>query len=415
MKYLDFIDEKYRPKSSDLICTFFLERDPKSRLSLNEVIGGIAAESSIGTWTALTTEKAYMKKLAAVVFSIRRKGNSAVIKLAYPIGLFEFDNVPNIMSSIAGNIFGLKDLKSLRFEDIKFPEQIIRAFKGPEYGISGIRKLLNIYDRPLIGTIVKPKLGLNTKDHAKVAYDAWKGGCDIVKDDENLSSQDFNNFYDRVRQTLKLRDKAEKETGEMKVYMVNVTAETNEMLKRMKFVKDHGGEYAMVDILTIGWSGLQTLRNYNSKLKLVLHAHRAGHAAFTKGKNGISMKVLVKISRLIGMDQIHVGTAVGKMIETKEEVLANEKACKEKFGNLKATFPVCSGGLHPGHVPALVSIFGKDIIIQMGGGIHGHPLGTIVGAKAARQAIDATIRKIPLKEYSKGRIELRTALDHFEN
>ena len=409
MKYIDFVDLRYKPKNTDLICSFYLEKDEKSQMNFQQLAGGIAAESSVGTWTELTTEKPYMKKLAAKVFLIKEN----MIKIAYPIELFELDNIPNLMSSIAGNIFGLKDIKNLRLEDINFPTAMIKKFKGPVYGIQGIRKLLKVYNRPLLGTIIKPKLGLNTKDHAQVAYNAWVGGCDIVKDDENLSSQSFNDFYERTKETLKLRDKAEKETGEKKVYMANVTAETNEMLKRMDFIKKCGGEYAMVDILTVGWSALQTLRNHNSDLKLVLHAHRAGHAAFTKGKNGISMKVIARLSRLIGMDQLHVGTAVGKMEETREKVIENANACKEKFGNLKQVFPVCSGGLHPGHVPALIKILGKDIIIQMGGGIHGHPQGTVAGAKAARQAIGAAMKNISLKEYSKTHKELQEALEKF--
>ena len=124
--------------------------------------------------------------------------------------------------------------------------------------------------RPLVGTIVKPKLGLNEKEHAGVAYDAWVGGLDIVKDDENLSSQSFNRFEKRVRATLRMRDRAEKETGERKMYMPNITAETGDMLGRAEFVKENGGEYAMVDIITIGWSGLQTVRNRNEELGLVL-------------------------------------------------------------------------------------------------------------------------------------------------
>jgi ribulose-bisphosphate carboxylase large chain len=410
MKYLDFVDLKYKPKNSDLICEFYLEKDEKSPLNYKQLAGGVAAESSTGTWTTLTTEKPYMQKLAAKVFSI--KGNE--IKIAYPIELFELDNVPNIMSSIAGNIFGLKDVKNLRFEDVHFPANIIQSFKGPVNGISGIRKILKVRDRPLVGTIVKPKLGLNTKDHAKVAYNSWLGGCDAVKDDENLSSQSFNKFEERLKETFKMKEKAEKETGEKKVYMINVTAETEEMKRRMRLVHNIGNEYAMFDILTIGWAGLQTVRNYNQDLKLVMHAHRAGHAAFTKGKNGISMKVIARLSRLIGLDQLHVGTAVGKMEENKETVEENVNACTEKFGGLKKTFPVCSGGLHPGHVPKLVEYFGKDIIIQMGGGIHGHPCGTVVGAKAARQAIDAVMHEISLKEYAKKREELRIALEHFK-
>ncbi len=193
------------------------------------------------------------------MFSI--EGN--VVKIAYPIELFEPANMPNILSSVAGNVFGLKALKNLRLLDIQMPKDLINSFKGPMFGIAGIRKLLKVPERPLVGTIIKPKLGLKTKDHAKVAYDAWSGGCDIVKDDENLSSQKFNPFEDRLSQTLESRDKAQQETGERKVYMVNITAETNLMLKRAEAVIAQGGEYVMVDILTTGWSALQTLRDQN--------------------------------------------------------------------------------------------------------------------------------------------------------
>jgi ribulose-bisphosphate carboxylase large chain len=207
---------------------------------------------------------------------------------------------------------------------------------------------------------------------------------------------------------------AEKITGEKKVYMANITAETDEMLKRMDIIKKYGGEYAMVDILTIGWSGLQTVRKYNEKLKLVLHAHRAGHAAFTRNpKHGISMLVIARLSRLIGMDQLHIGTVVGKMEGPREEVIALKNAVENKW-LVKPTFAVCSGGLHPGHVPKLIDILGKDIIIQMGGGIHGHPQGTIIGARAARQAITAVMNGKSLHEYAKKHNELAVALEHWK-
>ena len=315
MRYIDFVDLKYKPKATDTIAEFYVERDVKSRLALDAVIGGIAAESSIGTWTDLTTEKPYMKKLAARVFSIKKLGkNAARIKIAYPKELFEFSNIPNFLSSIAGNIFGLKDIRNLRLEDINFPNAMIKKFKGPKFGIPGIRKLLKVKKRPLLGTIIKPKLGLKTKDHVKVAYNAWIGGCDIVKDDENLASQSFNKFENRLKEMVKAKKKAEKITGEKKVYMINITAETEEMLRRARLAKKAGNEYVMIDILTVGWSALQTLRNENEKLNLVLHAHRAGHAAFTRNpKHGISMLVIAKLSRLIGIDQLHIGTVVGKM------------------------------------------------------------------------------------------------------
>jgi ribulose-bisphosphate carboxylase large chain len=403
LKYVDFVNPNYKPKETDLICTFSVEPEG---ISLKEAAGGVAAESSVGTWTELTTIQPYVEKLAATVFSIQEN----TIKIAYPIELFEAGNMPNILSSVAGNVFGLKALKNLRLLDIEFPKALLDSFKGPSYGISGIRELVKVPERPLVGTIIKPKLGLKTKDHARVAYNAWAGGCDVVKDDENLSSQGFNPFEERLAQTLDSRDKAEKETGERKVYMINITAETDIMLKRAQAVVDQGGEYVMVDILTCGWSALQTLRNQN--FPLVLHAHRAGHAAFTKSPvHGIAMKPIAAVARVIGVDQLHVGTVVGKMSETHEEVVENITVCKTEMGGLRPVLPVASGGLHPRLVPALLKTFGNDVVIQAGGGIHGNPLGTVAGAKAMRQAVDATLEGKTLEEYAKSHKELQAALD----
>ena len=406
MRYIDFVNLKYRPKDTDLICDFHLE--PQNQ-PLDVIAGGVAAESSVGTWTDLTTEKPYVKENAAKVYEI--KGNE--IKIAYPIELFEPENMPNILSSVAGNVFGLEDVKHLRLNDIRFPEELAKSFKGPKYGIKGVRDLTGVRDRPLVGTIIKPKLGLVTKDHAEVAYEAWLGGCDVVKDDENLSSQRFNPFEDRVIQTLEARDRAESETGEKKVYLINVTAEMDEMKRRAEFVEDHGGRYMMIDILTTGWSSLQAMRDMDLKLKI--HAHRAGHAAFTRNlQHGINMVVVARVARLIGVDQLHVGTAVGKMAETRDEVVANIKACKEPMYGIKPVLPVASGGLHPGMMTKLIEIFGKDTVIQAGGGIHGHPEGTAVGARAMRQAVDADMQGISLTEYAKDHHELAKALEKWK-
>jgi ribulose-bisphosphate carboxylase large chain len=403
LKYVDFVDQSYKPKTTDLVCDFYVE---PLGISLKEAAGGVAAESSVGTWTELTTVKPYVEKLAARVFSI--EGNN--IRIAYPIELFEQGNMPNILSSVAGNVFGLRALKNLKLTDIQLPKELVHSFKGPKYGIIGIRKLLNIHDRPLVGTIIKPKLGLKTGDHAKVAYDAWVGGCDVVKDDENLSSQSFNPFEERVLATLEMRDRAEDETGETKVYMVNVTSETEEMLKRAQFVVDHGGRYLMIDILTCGFSALQTVREHD--FGLVIHAHRAGHAAFTKNPlHGISMKVIAKVARIIGVDQLHVGTVVGKMSETREEVAENCEALKTGMYGVKEVLPVASGGLYPSLVPTLMGFFGTDFVIQAGGGIHGHTDGTVAGAKAMRQAVEASLKRMSLEEYAKSHKELQVALN----
>lgn len=400
-----YVNLNYAPTDKDLICEYYIE---PFWISFEEACESIAAESSIGTWTELKTMKREIaEKLRPSVFSIDEERRIA--KIAYPEDLFEGGNMPQILSSVAGNIFGIKDAENLRFLDIHFPRSIVKSFKGPRFGIEGIRKLTKIKKRPLTGTIIKPKLGLNESEHAKVAYRAWTGGVDIVKDDENLTSMRFNRFEGRIKKTLKLRDRSEKETGEKKIYMPNITSETREMLKRAKIVSNEGGEYVMIDILTSGWSALQTLRDAGPEL--VIHAHRAGHAALTKNKrHGISMKVIAKVARLIGVDQIHIGTfGVGKMKGTPEEDLEYKGALTENTGK-KEVFPVASGGLHPGLVERLLQISGTDIIIQMGGGIHGHPKGTVSGAKALRQAVDASASGTSTEEYAKSHEELKDAI-----
>jgi ribulose-bisphosphate carboxylase large chain len=414
---MGYIQLGYRPGKRDLVCEFYVE--PAKGCTGRKAAEHVASESSIGTWTDVATMRPRIAKIAAKVFEI--KGNW--VKIAYPAELFEPGNMPQIFSSIAGNVFGMKMLDNLRLESIHWPRKLMDSFRGPMFGIPGVRRLVKVKVRPLTGTIVKPKLGLNEHEHARVAYDAWSGGLDIVKDDENLSSMVFNKFGKRVTETLHMRDRAERETGERKMYMPNVTAEAGEMLKRARFVKDHGGEYAMVDILTTGWSGLQSLRDENEDLKLVLHAHRAGHAAFTRNtKHGISMLVVAEASRLIGVDQIHIGTVVGKMEGRRQDVIdigeeiehrivrEHGHVLADDWRGIKPVFAVCSGGLHPGLVPKLVGILGKDIIVQFGGGCHGHPKGTVAGAMAIRQAVDAAMRGIDLKEHAKNNDELGLAL-----
>jgi len=415
----EYIDLSYKPRRSDLICMFKIK---PNRISMKKAAAHVAAESAVGTWREVGGMNDRMKKMRARVFDI--DGN--YVKIAYPEVLFEKDNMAQVMSSIAGNIFGMKVVNELRLEDIDFPDDFMRIYKGPEFGIRGIRSHMKIKERPFVGAIIKPKIGLKTKQHATLAYETWMGGIDIIKDDENLSNQRFNPFKDRVVETYAVKDKASSETGEVKEYMPNITAETETMLERMDFIRSQGGKYAMVDVVTTGFSTIQTIRK-NSK-GIILHAHRAMHGAITRGNQGISMLALAKIYRLIGVDQLHIGTIVGKMEGDKTEVVniweniekkivkkdKKEHILAENWGNIKPVFAVCSGGLHPSHIPALVKSFGKDIIIQAGGGVHGHPDGSRAGAKAMRQSVDAVMKNISLKRYSKKYNELKRALDHWK-
>ena len=418
----DYINLSHKPTRKEFVAEYYLE--PAQGYSIERVANAVAGESSIDTWSDIKTlSPAIVKRLKPSVFHINKR--QGIVKIAYSAELFEPGSISQLLSSLAGNILSMKMVANIKLLDVTLPKEYVESFKGPLYGIKGIRQVLKIKNRPLLGTIVKPKLGLKPGEHALVAYRAWVGGIDLVKDDENLTNQCFNPFKARVRAVLKLRKKAEKVTGKRKAYMPNITAPTTEeLLARARFVKGLGCEYAMVDIITTGWTALQSLREYNQKLKLILHGHRCMHSAFTRNpKHGVAMLVVAKLTRLIGLDQLHIGTVIGKMEGTKREVLDIEHEMEapsigemplhhvlsQKWWHIKPLMPVASGGLQPLMIPQLYKYFGNDIVLQFGGGIHAHPSGTESGARAVYQALEATLKGIPLKTHAKTHRELAEA------
>ena len=416
--YMEFVDLKYTPAKDDVVCLFYFE--PETGISKQEAVGRVASESSTGTWTTLFKMPPRMKKLQATAFEI--DGN--YVKIAYPIGLWEEGNAVQLMSGIAGNIFGMKAIKNLRLIDVTLPPAYIKHFKGPHFGMDGIRKMMKVHGRPLTGAVPKPKIGFSASEHAQIGFETWMGGFDFVKDDENLTSTSFNRFNDRVNHMTKLREKAEKLTGEKKSAFVNITADTELMKKRAHILADNGWNYAMIDVVVAGTASVMTMRDYCSDLGLAIHAHRAMHAAFDRNpKHGMTMQFLAKINRLIGVSQIHSGTAVGKLVGSKREVTAIADVLRQNkvkplknvlmaqnWGHIKSAFPVSSGGLHPGLVPDVLDIYGSELVLLVSGGIHGHPKGTRAGARATMQAIEAWNENESLEQKAKKAPELALAL-----
>jgi len=417
--YMDFVDLGYEPARNELKALFYCE--PAEGISREEAAGRVASESSTGTWTTLYSLPKRMKDLQATVYEI--EGNYA--RIAYPLDLWERGNAAQLQSGIAGNIFGMKALRNLRLIDVSFPREYLDGFKGPHFGMEGIRKMMRVSGRPLTGAVPKPKVGFNAREHAEVGYETWMGGFDFVKDDENLTSQTFNRFEDRVTEMTRLRDKAEQETGEVKSAYLNITADIATMQERARMLAEHNWNFAMIDVVVAGTSAVQTMRDYCSDLGLAIHAHRAMHAAFSRNrKHGITMQFLAKLMRLIGVSQIHTGTAVGKLTGSKREValLANvlrDRKVKavphilveQDWGTIRSAFPVSSGGLHPGLVPDVLDIYGKELVLLVSGGIHGHPKGTRAGAIATMQAVEAWSDGMSLDEKAKSSPELGLALE----
>jgi len=403
-KYLH-LGESVDP-DANVICKYKIITDMDIRLAA----AAVATEQSTGTWTGISTlNDEIFKRYHGRVIDIQ--GNVATI--AYPEDDFSLDigGVPQILSVIAGNLFGLEGLKGVRLEDVEFPRGVLRAFKGPKFGIPGLRKALKRPDKPLVGTIVKPKIGLPPRDMADFVYEAGMGGLTNSKDDETLSNQRFCPLEDRVVAIAEATDRVKAETGHVMMHAINVSTRGDRVLEVAERAQELGASELMVDVFTCGFAAVQVLAE-DPSIQLPIHVHRTMHGAITRNKDlGVSMAVFSKLVRMCGGDALHVGTfGVGKMKSSAAEDLANQRACVGPELPYEKVMPVCSGGMHPALIEPLVKITGTDVQIQAGGGVAGHPGGVRAGARAMVQAVDAVYQGIPLSEYSKNHPDLREAI-----
>ncbi len=404
-----------------LVARYYVEHVKSVDVAAEE----ICDEESVGTWTDLrTTEgKPHVAKLRAEVldkkiFETHDNYQSGEVTIGFQLETFDMEaGITSILSMLAGNLFGLGALRNIRWLDVEFPRSIAEHFPGPKFGIEGVRKIIGtdkgeFPGRPHVGTIVKPKMGLTAKEWAEVAYDAAIGGVDFIKDDENLSNQTFCPIEDRTVSVLEKMDLVKEETGRTVIHAVNITAKHDVMWRRIESAIDNGAKCLMIDVILTGYQELAQMAA-DPGVKLPIHVHRTMHAAFTRNQlHGISMLPIAKIVRMAGGDQLHIGSyGQGKMDTDLNLELKLKDALLNNMYEFKQVFPTASGGLYPAKIPNLVKYGGNNIILQAGGGIHGHPDGTRKGAMAMRQALDATLKGISLEEYAKEHVELAKSLE----
>ena len=406
---MGYYDADYEPKDTDILCVFRFV--PQEGVEPIEAAAAVAGESSTATWTVVWTDRLtayehYQAKCYRVVPV--PNSNQYLAYIAYDLDLFEEGSIANLSSSIIGNVFGFKALKSLRLEDMRIPPHYVKTFQGPAHGIITEREYLNKYGRPLLGATTKPKLGLSARNYGRVVYEALRGGLDFVKDDENINSQPFMRWRDRFLYCMEAVNKASAATGEIKGHYLNVTAGTmEEMYERAEFAKQLGSVIVMID-LTIGFTAIQSMAKWARKNSVILHLHRAGHSTYTRQKtHGISFRVISKWMRLSGVDHIHAGTVVGKLEGDPNSVQGFYATLRENnvepnpvqglyfeqdWASMPGTMPVASGGIHAGQMHQLLHYLGEDVVLQFGGGTIGHPDGIAEGATANRVAVEAMIQ-----------------------
>ena len=392
----------------DVIATYFFR--PEKGMKPEDAAQAICDEQTTGTWTDLTTRLSYVKAYDGWYEEVVPEGAGYITEIHYPAEIFEPGNIPQYLSVVAGNLFGLGSLEAVRLLDIDLPDSLV-PFSGPKFGIKGVRELVGTTTRPHVGTIIKPKVGLNPEDTAAVAKEAALGGIDFIKDDETLTNQAFCPIEERLEAVMNALDEAYDETGQKVLYAVNVSVGGDEIVGRAEALIEQGANAVMVDVLTSGFSAVQALAQ-DPAICVPIHVHRTMHGAMTRNpEHGIAMRPIARLVRMLGGDQLHTGTISGKMGHDPQELLGDNAALTEPSHGQVPIFPVASGGLHPGKVHAELTGLGTDIVLQAGGGIHGHPDGTRAGAMAMRQAADAFMEGMSAQEYAVDHPELAKALE----
>lgn len=377
----------------------------------------IAIGMTVGSWTELPqTKQDSMQKHLGQVLSVEEhaaEGTNlgtryADITIAYPDVNFSHD-IPALLVTVFGKISMDGRIKLI---DLGFSDSFLSAFPGPKFGIEGIRKQLGVYDRPLLMSIFKSVIGLNLEELREQFYHQALGGVDLIKDDEILFENELTPIEKRVEICMKAAELASKETGKKLLYAANLTGRTSHLKQQAMKAIDAGANALLFNVLAYGYDVLHELSS-DPEITVPIAAHPALAGAIYPAQHyGISTSVLLgQLMRLAGADLVLFPSPYGSVTMPRDENLAIHNQLITPDLTIKTSMPVPSAGIHPGLVPLILKDFGTDVVVNAGGGIHGHPMGTTAGGRAFVQAIEAAMKSIPLAEYGATHPELQSAIN----
>jgi ribulose-bisphosphate carboxylase large chain len=394
----------------------------------------MAGEQSTGTFIAVPGETEELKdQFAAKVVSVEEFGgissptlpgsklpngsNGSItyhrgkVVLSFPLNNFG-PSIPNLLATVAGNLYELREFSGLRLMDLELPNAFIEKYPGPQFGIEGTRKLANVYNRPFIGTIVKPSIGLTPEDLRVVVRDLALAEIDFIKDDELNANPPYAPLKDRVKAAMEEIERVADKTGKKVMYAFNITDDIDQLERNHETVLKAGGNCVMVSINSVGLAGVAHLRKFS---EVPIHGHRNQWGAMTRCPQlGMEFTAYQKLCRLAGVDHLHCNAINSKFYESNESVIQSVKDClTPMFGDYKV-MPVLSSGQWAGTAPdsykAMETI---DVMHLAGGGIIGHPGGSEAGVKSMIQGWEAAVSGVPLNKYAETHIELKEAIEKF--
>lgn len=387
----------------------------------------IAGEQSSGTFLKLATETPELKARAGarveslevleVVSTpslpggmVSARYTRCLLTLSWPL-----ENLgpclPTLMATVAGNLYELHQVSGLRLLELQLPDAFAKAYPGPAYGMEGTRRLSGVKQGPLIGTIIKPSVGLNPQQTAEQVKMLVDGGIDFIKDDELQADGPNCPFEERVTAVMKVVNAAAQRTGRKAMVAFNITGELDQMKHRHDWVLRHGGTCVMVCVNSIGLAGMTALRHHSA---LPIHAHRAGWGYLSRSPAlGWDFAAWQPLWRLAGADHLHVNGLRNKFSEPDETVIAAARSViqplfKDKPMKVVPVFSSAQTGLQAHDT--FQALGNADLIVTAGGGIFGHPQGVSAGVTALREAWEAAQAGVDLQTYAATRPALQSAL-----
>ncbi|WP_099364535.1 2,3-diketo-5-methylthiopentyl-1-phosphate enolase [Fredinandcohnia onubensis] len=404
---------------SEVIATYLVH---DSSDNLEKKAEGIALGLTVGSWTNLPKlEQDQLKKHKGRVISVKqyevdprasdyfgKQVKKGIIKIGYPSANFSAD-LPAILTTTFGKLSLDGEVKLL---DLEFSSELKSTFPGPKFGIEGIREKLGVYNRPLVMSIFKGVIGRDIEYLKDQLREQALGGVNIIKDDEILFENTLTPFETRIIEGKKVLEGVYKETGHRALYAVNLSGRTFELKEKARKAVELGADLLLFNVFAYGIDVLQSLAE-DPQISIPIMAHPAVSGTLTPSEfYGFSNQLLLgKLLRYAGADLVLFPSPYGSVALERDQTLAIADELIKNDESLKPSFPVPSAGIHPGLVPLLINDFGKDSVINAGGGVHGHPEGAIGGGKAFQAAVDAVLSGKTLVEYAKNSPELKKAIE----
>lgn len=419
-----------RPLSPRINASYVIE----TPIDVMQATAAMAGEQSSGTFLKLVGEtQALHDRHAARVESVTHleaasgpslpgalHGHSyarAKVTLSWPLENIGA-SLPNLLATVLGNLTELRELSGIRLTDICLPDDFVGSFPGPQFSIGGTRRLAGVDTGPLIGTIIKPSVGLSPEDTASLVKQLVEAGIDFIKDDELIADPPYSPLAKRVPAVMRVIEEHAQRTGRKPMYAFNITGDIDEMRQRHDLVRDQGGTCVMTSVNWIGMASLVALRRH---AQLPIHGHRNGWGLFNRHPQiGIEFRAYQALLRLAGADHLHVNGLGSKFAESDASVIESARACltplQNKVDQSDLAMPVFSSAQTVHQAPATFEALNStDLIFTCGGGILGHPDGVAAGCRSIRAAWDATSRGVTLEDHAKQEPDLAVALRAFRS